>query len=224
MADLKKLCQRLSFSRPDSEYFTDALWAQVSRAGASADPAQKQSGDVRRPARTHRSPGDRQRTAPEVEVNQPASLRAAERTYRLEEIDGSWVALDLWCNVHQRRWPTRPVCLIRVQRVQSGRRAAVPAPVVVGLGRANRYELADVLEGLSAPGLSGKFASVLQEFADLDQNAAGLHRTRRTLDLVALAYWQLLLALPAAGTYGAHGGNRRQTATSCRRAVSRRHG
>ena len=150
------------------------------------------------PAPTGR-PGRPPEHGAKLKLNQPASWRAAERPYRLEEADGSWVALDWWGNVHERRWPTRPVGLIRVQQFNPDGAPRLQRPLwLVWTGPTDMdwptfwkvYRRRVCLESL-------------QQFC---KNSLTWTKTRlgdiaheeRWTGLVALAYWQLLLARPAA--------------------------
>lgn len=200
VADLKQLCPTPFILTADSEYFTDALLAQVEPGRCEALIRLKSNRVLydAPPAPTGR-PGRPPEHGAKLKLNQPATWRAAERTYRLEEADGSWVALDLWCNVHERRWPTHPVCLIRVQQFNPDGAPRFQRPLWLGWTGPTDMDWPTFWKVYLRRVCLESLHQFFKNSLTWTKTRLGyLAHEERWTWLVALAYWQLLLALPVA--------------------------
>ena len=185
----------------DSEYFTDDLLAQA-EPGRCELLVRLKGNRVVYDAPLPPPPGQRGRRAVHgrrLKLNQPASLRPAERQYRLEEADGSWIELGLWQNVHVRQHPERSLCAMRVEafQVDGTRRFTRPlwlawtGPLDMDWPTFWKVYLRRVC-------LEGVHQFLKNSLVWTRARLGYTDREERWSWLVILAYWQLLLALPAA--------------------------
>jgi len=200
VADLKKLSPTPFILTADSEYFTEAVLEQVEPGVCEALVRVKSNRVLyAAPAAPTGARGRPPVHGPRLKLNDPPSLPAAARTYRLEEADGSWTTLEVWLNVHERRWPTHPLCLLRVQQFNATGTLRCQRPlwwVWSGPGAMDWPTFWKVY--LRRVCLESLHQFCKNSLTWTSTRLGHTDREERWTWLVILAYWQRLLALPAA--------------------------
>lgn len=209
VADLKAVSRRPVIVTADSEYFTAPLLAQA-EPGRCELLIRLKGNRVLYDAPPPPAPGRRGRHpvhGPRLKLNQPATLRPPEptvaargrRQYRLEEADGSWIELSLRQNVHERRQPARPLCVLRVEQFNPDGTRRFSRPLwLVWTGPLDMDWPTFWKVYLRRVCLEGVHQFIKNSLAWTRARLGYTDREERWTWLVVLAYWQLLLALPAA--------------------------
>lgn len=201
VARLKAVCATPVIVTGDSEYFTEDLLLQA-QPGRCELLIRLKGNRVLYDAPLPPVPGKRGRPAvhgPRLKLNQPASLPPPERQYRLEEAEGGWIELALWQNVHVRRYPHRPLCIMRVEVFEPDGTQRFTRPLWLAWTGSLDVDWPTFWKVyLRRVCLEGVHQFIKNSLAWTRARLGYTDREERWTWLVILAYWQLLLALPVA--------------------------
>jgi len=200
VARLKRLSHGPFIVTADSEYFAAELLDQA-RPDCCLLVRLKGNRvvyDAPRP----RPPGQRgapRRHGLRLKLNRPDEQRAPDRHYRLEQADGGRVELSLWQNVHVRSHPHLALCLLRVEQFNADGSRRFVRPLWLAWSGSPEMDWPTFWQVyLRRFCLEAVHQFTKNSLAWTRARLGHTDREERWTWLVLLAYWQLLLALPAA--------------------------
>jgi hypothetical protein len=188
----------------DSEYATTALLDAV-QPGQCELLVRLRGNRVLLDAPPPRAPGQRGRSRTHgavFKLNDPATWRSADRRYRTEEPSGSWHDLQVWPGLHVRQRPGVTVSLLRIEHFHADGRPWFRHPLWLAWTGPTDMDWRTFwrvyLRRASVESVN-QFGK--QELAWTAARWGSTEHEERWTTLVMLAYWQLLLASPAAADH-----------------------
>jgi len=199
VARLKTLSAAPFIVTADSEYFVADLLDQAAPGCCLLARLKANRVLYEAPPPPSGKRGRPRRHGSRLKLNRPAELRPPDRFYRLEQPDGGRVELALWQKVHARTHPDLPLCAIRVEQFQPDGRRRFTRPLWLGWTGPPDMDWPTFwkvyLRRFCQEGVH-QFAK--NSLAWTRARLGHTEREERWTWLVLLAYWQLLLAAPAA--------------------------
>jgi hypothetical protein len=184
----------------DSEYVTDSILDQAdeyTRLLIRFRSNRKLFGAPK--AKPTGARGAKPKHGEKIQLNREESLREADRTIRVDEADGSYTVIQVWEQMHVQSRPQTQLCAVRVEVFRADGKRRYTRPMWLAW------------TGPSGMDWSKFWRVYLKRFClecvhQFTKNSLSWTRGRfgytgreeRWTWLVMLAYWQLLLAAPAA--------------------------